>query len=126
MENERYHIALFTSLAKDLRYAAVLIRSIAEHFRSPEQLVFHFLFYDLEPQDLSRLIDSLGDLPVELEFYPLDSQVGDRRFSPGFGYWAWMWAGRVRRRCFVLPGALRRPPQRLLPVPPELRQRAAQ
>ena len=95
MQHDRYHIALFTSLAKDLRYAAVLIRSIALHFRSPEQLVFHFLFYDLEPHDLANLTKSVEDLPIQIELHPLDDRVQDRKSSPGFGYWAWMWASRV-------------------------------
>ena len=95
MQNDSYHIALFTSLARDLRYAAVLIRSIASHFRSPEQLVFHFLFYDLEPQDLAELTTSVKDLPIQVELHPLDDQVGDKKSSRGFGYWAWMWVGRV-------------------------------
>ena len=95
MNHSGYHIALFTSLARDLRYAAVLIRSITAHFSTPEQLVFHFLFYDLEPEDLSKLAQSVEDLPCRLRLCPLEDLVGARRSQPGFGYWAWMWVGRV-------------------------------
>ncbi|MCA9780963.1 MAG: glycosyltransferase family 8 protein, partial [Candidatus Eremiobacteraeota bacterium] len=90
-----YHIALFTSLARDLRYAAVLIRSIAKHFCSPDKLVFHFMFYELEPQELARFTKSLNDLSVQVELHPLSSQVGDRVSKPDFGYWARLWLGRV-------------------------------
>ena len=95
MQKSGYHITLFTSRPQDLRYAAVLIRSIATHFPSPRQLVFHFLFYDLRPEELTALTKSVEDLPVKMKLYPLEDQVGERRSQAGFGYWAWMWLGRV-------------------------------
>lgn len=95
MQSDRYHIALFTSLAKDLRYAAVLIRSIAATFREPEKLVFHFLYFNLKTTQLADLTESVGDLPIELNLRPIDNHVGDRVSRPDFGYWARLWLGRV-------------------------------
>jgi lipopolysaccharide biosynthesis glycosyltransferase len=94
--NSRYHIVFCTGLDRDLRYLAVLVRSIARHFSEPESLSFHFLHFQLSPNELQRFCQSVEDLPCPPpNLYSVDDLLGARVHQPGFGYYAWLWFSEV-------------------------------
>jgi lipopolysaccharide biosynthesis glycosyltransferase len=88
---QEFQIALCTGLNRDLRYLAVLVRSIYEQFSEPEKLRFHLLHFQLTEDQLLPFHLSLEDIPCPVEFHRIDERVGRRVDEPGFGYWGRLW-----------------------------------
>lgn len=89
---DSYHIGFCTGLNRDLKYLAVLIRSIARHFSEPEKLQFHFFHFQLSTAELDLFRQSLVDLPTpEPTLYSIEALLGSRVGEPGFGFFAWLW-----------------------------------
>ena len=92
---ELFDVVFTTNRESDLKLLAVAGRSLLENCRQPERVRFHIVYSLLEPTHLRSLEDSWKDLTSSINFYSVESQLGELALRPEYGYWYRVWLGEV-------------------------------